>query len=101
MLVAAAGQKGRKPPNEEATNHFYKMLEAPCSNHHYPVQRAYKDCGLLRNFLSREASSGRCLEPQGGGEQEIKILAFPDKTECLLVFGKPEYYASKRHQKLE
>lgn len=30
MLVATTGQKGRRPLTEEATNHFEKLLEAPC-----------------------------------------------------------------------
>jgi hypothetical protein len=48
MLVATTCQKGRKPPNEEAIDHFEKLLEAPCPNHHYPVWHAYKDCRLLK-----------------------------------------------------
>ena len=53
MLVATTGQKGRKPPTEEATDHFEKMLEAPCLNHCYPYRYAYKDYGLLRKFLKQ------------------------------------------------
>lgn len=53
MLVATARQKGRKPPTEEATDHFEKMLEAPCLNHCYPYRYAYKDYGLLRKFLKQ------------------------------------------------
>jgi hypothetical protein len=40
------------------------MLEAPCLNHCYPIRHAYKDCGLLRKFLSKEVSSRRATEPQ-------------------------------------
>lgn len=50
MLVAATGQKGRKPSIEEAIDHFEEMLEAPCPKHRFPVWHAYKDGGLLRKF---------------------------------------------------
>jgi hypothetical protein len=53
VLVATTGQNGRKPTTKEATDHFEKLLKAPCPNHRYPVRHAYKDCGLLRKFLSK------------------------------------------------
>jgi hypothetical protein len=37
VLVATVDQKGRKQPIEEVTDHFEKLLEAPCPNHLYPV----------------------------------------------------------------
>lgn len=55
MLVATVGQKGWKPPTEEATDHFEKPLEIPCPNHRYSVRHAYKDYGLLRKFLGKAA----------------------------------------------
>jgi hypothetical protein len=64
MLVAAAGQKGRKFSTKEATDHFEKMPEVPCPNHHYPVRHAYSNCRLLRKFLSKEAPSRRGPEPK-------------------------------------
>jgi hypothetical protein len=100
-LVAVVGQKGRKPPTEEATGHFEKMLEVPCPNHSYPTCHAYKNYGLLRKFLSKEASSERGPKPQRGSEQERKGPAFPDESKCLLIFGVSDYYVSKGHCKLE
>jgi hypothetical protein len=63
MLVVAAGQKGRKPLTEEATDHFKQMLEAPCPNHRYPVRHAYKECRLLKKFLCMEVSSEKGPKP--------------------------------------
>lgn len=63
MLVAAAVQKGRNFSTEEAIDHFKKMLDAPCTNHRYPVPHAYKDYGLLKKLLSKDVSSGRSPEP--------------------------------------
>lgn len=57
MLVATTGQKGKKPPTEEATDHFEKLLEAPMSEP--PLSgptRLYKDYGLQRKFLSKGTS---------------------------------------------
>ena len=59
MLVSTTCQKGRSPPTKEATDHFEKLFEAPYLNHSYSVQHAYKDCGLLRKFLSKEDRLGR------------------------------------------
>jgi hypothetical protein len=64
VLVVAAGQKGKKSPTEEAIDHFEKLLEAPCLNHRYPVQHAYKDYGLVRKFLGGGASPEKGAEPR-------------------------------------
>lgn len=56
-------------------------------NHHYPLRHAYKDCGLLRKFLSKEAPLWKGPEPQMDEEKERRDLVFPDETGCLLVFG--------------
>lgn len=53
-----------KPPTEKSTDHFKKMLEAPCPNHHHPVKHTYKDCGLLSKILSKEEPSRRGPEPR-------------------------------------
>ena len=74
------GEKGRKPPTEEGTNHFEKLLEASWPNHRYPVRHAYKDCRFLRKFLSKEASSEKGSNPQKDGEQESRGPAFHDET---------------------
>jgi hypothetical protein len=64
MLIAATSQTERRPPTEETTDHFKKLLEAPCLNHRYLVRHAYKDCGLLKKFLSKEIPSERGPEPR-------------------------------------
>jgi hypothetical protein len=63
MLVAMASQRGRRPRTEEATDHFKKLHKTPCPNHQHPVQHAYKDCGLLRKFLSKETLSENGPKP--------------------------------------
>lgn len=65
MLIAAVDPKGKKLPAEEATDHLEKMLEAPCPNHYYHVRHAYKDCGLLKKFLSKATPSRKGLKPLG------------------------------------
>lgn len=64
MLVATTCLKGRKHSTEDAIDHIEKMLEAPCLNNCNLVRHAYKDCGLLRKFLSKETSLGKGLSPQ-------------------------------------
>jgi hypothetical protein len=67
MLVVAASQKGGKTPAKDAIDHFKKLFEAPCSNHHYPVQHTYKDCRLVRKFLSKEELTRKRTEPRKDG----------------------------------
>jgi hypothetical protein len=101
MLVATMGQKRKRPPTEEATDHFEKLLEAPCSNHRYPVRRAYKDCGLLRKFMSKGTPPEKGFESQQDGEQEKVGVSFPDEIGCLLIFDGSDYYMLRRHRKSE
>jgi hypothetical protein len=51
-LVVAAERKGKKASAEGTPDHFEKMLEGPCPNHTYPVKHVYKDCGIMKKFLS-------------------------------------------------
>jgi hypothetical protein len=103
VLVVAAGQKRKKPPTEEAIDHFEKLLKAPCSDHRYPVRHVYTYCRLLRKFLGGGAPPEGGAEPrQGqGGEREKGRVAFLGEVGCLLIYGGPDYYALRRHQKPE
>jgi hypothetical protein len=93
MLIAPAGHKGKRSSIEEATDHFEKLLETPCPNHRCLVRHAYKDCGLLRKFLSKGAPPEKGFEPHQDGEQEKAEVAFPDEIGCLLIFDGTDYYA--------
>jgi hypothetical protein len=53
MLVVVADSKGKKLLTEEATIHFEKMPKAPYTSHYYFDRHAYKDCRLLRKFLTK------------------------------------------------
>jgi hypothetical protein len=49
---------GNKTSIEGTLDHFEKMLKGPCHNHAYPIKHAYKDCGLMKKFLSRGSMKG-------------------------------------------
>ena len=57
-LAAAADRKGGRKPTEGTPNHFEKMLEGPCPNHAFPAKHLYKDCGLMRKYLSKGLNKG-------------------------------------------
>ena len=57
-LVATANYKGGRKPAEGASNHFEKLLKGPCPNHSFPVEHLYKDCDLLKQFLSEGFNEG-------------------------------------------
>jgi hypothetical protein len=96
MLIAAVDPKGKKLPAEEATDHLEKMLEAPCPNHYYHVRHAYKDCGLLKKFLSKATPSRKGLKPPREEGKERKDPVFCNVMGCLLILGGSNYCVSKR-----
>jgi len=51
-LVAAIDHKGGRKPTVGTPNHFEKLLEGPCPNLAFLVRHLYKDCSLMKQFLS-------------------------------------------------
>ena len=51
-LVATANRKGGRKPAEGTLDHFKKLLKGPCPNHASPIKHLYKDCTLMKGFLS-------------------------------------------------
>ena len=56
--MAAADCKGCQKPTEGTLDHFEKLLEGPCPNHSFPVKHLYKDCDLMKRFLTRGFNRG-------------------------------------------
>ena len=57
-LVAAADRKGSRKPAEGTPYHFEKLLKGPCPNHDFPVKHLYKQCALMKRFLSGGSKKG-------------------------------------------
>ena len=57
-LVAATESKGGRAPAENAPDHFKELLEGSCPNHTFPVKHLYKDCTLMKRFLSGGSDKG-------------------------------------------
>ena len=51
-LVAAADRKVSRPKSNPPTDHFEKLLEAPCTNHEGLMKHALKDCNLMKSYLA-------------------------------------------------
>jgi hypothetical protein len=101
-LVAAAKRKGKKAPTEGAPDHFENLLEGPCSNRAYPMKHMYKDCSLMKRFLSGGSNRGdKKKKPDPSADDvEEKEGAFLETTGCLMIFDKMVVYDSKCRQKL-
>jgi hypothetical protein len=56
LLMVMSSHTGRRPQTEETIDHFEKLLKAPCTNHRCLVRHAYRDCGLLREFLQQSGT---------------------------------------------
>ena len=97
-LVAAADRKGGWKPTEGTPNHFEKMLEGPCPNHAFPAKHLYKDCGLMRKYLSgglNKGEQGKEPAPIADDAKE-KDNAFPTPNDALMIFGGSTAFDSKR-----
>ena len=58
LLVATIDRKGGWKPAEGTLDHFEKLLEGPCPNHAFPMKHLYKDCVLMKRFLSGGSNKG-------------------------------------------
>ena len=50
--MATVDRKGVWKSTEGTLDHFEKLLEGPCPNHAFPIKHLYKDCVLMKRFLS-------------------------------------------------
>jgi hypothetical protein len=57
-LAAAANRKGGRTATGETPDHFEKMLEKSCLNHAFPAKHLYKDCALMKKYLTRGTRKG-------------------------------------------
>jgi hypothetical protein len=57
-LVVATDRKGGQTPTEGTLDHVKKLLEGSCPNHAFPVKHLYKDCALMKWFLSSGSKKG-------------------------------------------
>ena len=100
--MATADRRGGQKPMEGTLNHFEKLLEGPCLKHAFPVKHLYKDCVLMKRFLSRGSNKGehgKDPHPTADDTRE-KDDGFPTLDGCLMIFGGSKAYDSKRCQKL-
>ena len=56
--MAAIDRKGDRKPAEGTPDHFEKLLKGPYPNHAFPVKHLYKDCALMKRFLSGGSDKG-------------------------------------------
>ena len=86
-MAAADHRCGRKPA-EGTLNHFKKLLEGPYLNHAFPIKHLYKDCGLMRRFLSGGSNKGEHRKDPNPttDDTEGKDDSFPTPDGCLMIF---------------
>ena len=98
-LMSAAVRKGGQKPAEGTPDQFEKQLEGPCLNHAFPVKHLYKDCFLMKRFLSEGSNKGEYrkeLKPATDDAEE-KGSGFPTLDGCLMICGGLVAYDSKHH----
>ena len=100
--MATADQKEGRKPTEGTLDHFEKLLEGPCLNHAFPIKHLYKDCVLMKRFLSRGFNKGEHRkEPKLAiDDAKGKDGGFSALDDCLMIFGGSAAYDSRHRQKL-
>jgi hypothetical protein len=108
-LVHKLGRKGPRTTKEllniatkGTPDHFEKLLKGSCSNHAFLIKHMYKDCALMKRFLSGGSKKGdprRKPELEADNAKE-KDGGFPAIDGYLMIFGGTVAYDSKRRQKL-
>ena len=95
--MAATNRKGGRKPVEGTPNHFEKMLEGPCPNHAFPAKHVYKECCLMRKYLSGGLNKGeQGKEPvPTTDDAEEKDNAYPMPNNTLMIFRGSTAYDSK------
>ena len=89
-------------PTEGAPNHFEKLLEGLCLNHAFPIKHLYKDCALMKHFLSSSSKNWDLRKKPELVVDDVvaKDGGFPTPDGCLMIFGGAVAYDSKRRQNL-
>ena len=100
--MATADRKGGRKLTEGTPDHFNKLLDGPCQNHAFTVKHLYKDCVLLKRFLSRGSNKGehRKDPKPATDDTEGKDAGFSTLDGFLMIFRGSVAYDSKRRQKL-
>jgi len=101
-LMATAYRKGGQKPIEGTPDHFENLLEGACPNHAFPIKHLYKDCVLMKRFLSGGSNKGEHRKEHKPAVDDTKGKdgRFPTLDGCFMIFGGSTAYDSKRHQKL-
>jgi hypothetical protein len=103
-LVATAECKNNWPPLEGAPGVFDEMLEKPCPYHQGPVKHTLKECDMMKHYFFEgtkgKGGQGKKLEEDKGNGSE-KDDDFPVVNNCMMIFGGPTAYNTKRQRKLD
>ena len=79
---------------------FDKIVKMPCHNSGYPVKHTLEECDLIKRYFKVDYKATGADAPSRSTGNEEKGDAYPDPKGCLMIFGVPMVYESKRQQKL-
>jgi hypothetical protein len=96
------GNQGKPAPT---TNHFEKLLDAPCSHHEVPVKHTPRECRLMKNYVKSTLKPKTADQPdkQGPshGNDDGAGAVFPGEDGAVhMIFGGSPATPSRRREKL-
>ena len=75
---------------------FDKIVKMPCRNHGYLVRHTLEECDLIKCYFNGDYKATDTDALTGSASNEEKGDAYPNPIGCLIIFGKPMSYESKR-----
>jgi hypothetical protein len=79
---------------------FDKIVKMSCRNHGYLVKHTFEDCDIIKCYFNGDYKATGMDAPSRLAGNEEKGDAYIDPKGCLMIFGGPVAYESKRRQKL-
>jgi hypothetical protein len=105
-LVVAVERKATRPKNnspksDPPTDHFEKLLEAPCTHHEMPVNHTLKDYRLMKNYvigalnLKMVDPPKKAAPPPNNDDDEG--AGYPSEDDVVhMIFGRTPVRPSRR-----
>jgi len=75
---------------------FDRIVKLMCCNHGYQVKHTLEECDLIKCYFEDDYKETGMDAPSGSTSNEEKGDVFPNSKRCLIIFGGPVVYESKR-----
>jgi hypothetical protein len=76
-----SGKLSMRPP----TDHIKRLLKEAYPNHTYPIRHNFKDCGMMRSFITSRSLT--CVVELDEGLNGSDTTSVPEENAFMIVYG--------------